>query len=260
MILLGVGRVGAALSRMAGPCVGTTRDPARFAALSALGVTPALAASADITNLTQGHDVVASFPPDPATDDAWSGACAARRLVYVSSTGVYRGGRVDERTVADAVTPRAIARRTAEEAWRARGAMVVRAAAIYGSGFGLHERVRRGVHAMPGPGDNVISRVHVDDLAAIIVAALARGRPGATYLAADLHPARHVDAVALIVARLRAPTPPSVPATDVAETLRGSREIDPRATLRELGVTLRYPSYRDGLAACLDAAPDAPDV
>lgn len=259
MILLGVGRLGAALARRTPGCVGTTRDPGRLDALRALGITPVLAADVDVEALTRDRDVVVSFPPDGATDAGWSRACAARRLVYVSSTGVYASGRVDEHTTAAATTPRARARLEAEALWRARGASIVRAAAIYGPGFGLHERVRAGAHVVPGDGSNVVSRVHVDDLAAIVAAALGRGRPGAVYLAADLDPARHRDVVAFVVERLGVPAPRALPPEQVAETLRGSRAVDPDATLRELGVTLRYPSYRQGVAACLDAATTAPN-
>ncbi len=257
MILLGVGRLGEALARRSPGCVGTTR--ARPDTLRALGITPVLAAEADLEALTKDRDVVVSFPPDGETDARWSRACAARRLVYVSSTGVYSDVEVDEHTPARATTPRARARLDAETLWRARGAMIVRSAAIYGPGFGLHERVRAGAHVVPGDGSNVISRVHVDDLAAIVAAALARGRPGATYLAADLAPARHGDVVDFVVALLGVPPPRSAPPSQVPETLRGSRSVDPTATLRELGVTLSYPSFRVGVAACLDAAASAPN-
>lgn len=259
MILLGVGRLGAAIARRTPGCVGTTRSLARVGVLRSLGVEPVLTAGLDVGALTRGRDVVVSFPPDGATDAAWAPACDARRLVYVSSTGVYPDGAIDEHTPADAASPRAQARLDAEGLWRDRGAAVVRAAAIYGPGFGLHERVRTGVHVVPGDGSNVISRVHVDDLATIVLAALSRGRPGATYLAADLAPAPHGEVVAWIVARLGVAPPRSAPPEQVAATLRGSRAVDPRATLAELDVTLKHPTYRDGIGACLDAAPPAPN-
>ena len=44
------------------------------------------------------------------------------------------------------------------------------------------------------------------------------------------------------------PFPPSVPLEEVHETLRSDRRVDGARARERLGVTLRYPSYRDGMA------------
>lgn len=262
MILLGVGHVGRALARVAPGSHGTTRSIERAPLLTSWGVTPHVIGDdvSSLAPLTDGRDVVVTFPPDGATDARWAGVCRARHVVYVSSTGVYGSGHVDEQTTVDTTAPRAARRLDAEHAWRDRGASVVRAAAIYGPGFGLHQRVRAGIHRIPGDGSNVISRVHVDDLAMIIVAALTRRAEGHVYLAADASPAAHVDVVRFAATSLGVPMPPSAPLEEVAETLRGSRVVDASASLRALSIALSYPSYREGIAACLDAERTAPNA
>lgn len=186
--------------------------------------------------------VVVAFPPDGATDarvELHAGA-----ITYVSSTSVYgdRRGVVDDRTpVTETPSASAARRLEAESIWRRRGATVLRCPAIYGDDRGLHVRVVRGRHAIPGDGSGFVSRIHVDDLAALILAA--PRAPGETFVVGDLNPARHVDVVRWICAAYGAPMPPFVPLADVHETLRADRQINGSRALRVLGVTLRYPSY-----------------
>ena len=73
---------------------------------------------------------------------------------------------------------------------------VLRAAGIYGPWRGLHRRVLEGRHALPDGGHRVVSRVHVDDLAALMDACLARGLRGATFVVADECPVPQREAVA----------------------------------------------------------------
>ncbi|MDF2696632.1 MAG: Nucleoside-diphosphate-sugar epimerase [Labilithrix sp.] len=189
--------------------------------------------------------VVVTFPPDGATDARVSFHAGA--ITYVSTTGVYgdRRGVVDDQTpVTETPTASIALRLEAEEIWRRRGATILRCPAIYGADRGLHVRVVRGQHKIPGDGSGYVSRIHVEDLAALILAA--PRAPGDTFVVGDAKPARHADVVRWICAAYGVPMPPSVPLSEVHETLRGDRCVDGSRALRVLGVTLRYPTYEVG--------------
>src|SRR6185436_17973562 len=133
----------------------TTRSPARAEALARQGfdarLLAALSAEAVAALVPSGAQVLITFPPDGQSDAAIAPALRrASAVVYISSTGVYGDatGRIDEATPVDPAAPRAAARLAAEEAYRAVGGVILRAAAIYGPERGLHVRLARGEHRL----------------------------------------------------------------------------------------------------------------
>lgn len=244
------GRAVALLARERGQIVlATVRSEAHAASLRGDGldvlvtaVGPALAAHAD----ARTH-VVVSFPPDGVTDAIVAPALGATgaSIAYVSTTGVYGDGAVDDTTPVVA-TGRNAARLDAEAAWRAAGATILRCPGIYGADRGLHVRVRRGEHRLPGDGARFTSRIHVVDLAAHLLGA--RGVRGETFVVGDLAPASQAEVCRWVSDRYGVPYPPSVPIEEVHETLRTDRRVDGARARERLGVTLRYPTYREGMA------------
>jgi nucleoside-diphosphate-sugar epimerase len=105
----------------------------------------------------------------------------------------------------------------------------------------------------------VFSRIHVDDIAQVLMASIARPRPGAVYNVCDDEPAASVEVVAHAAALLGLPVPPLVPfdAAELSPMARSFYDDNKRVSnaliKRELGVALCYPNYRDGLAAILAA-------
>jgi nucleoside-diphosphate-sugar epimerase len=261
VLVLGAGYTGAAtarLARAAGLGVTTTvRSEDRASALRAEGfdvvVGAALGAGVG-AGVDDGIDgtthVVIAFPPDGATEFRIAPSLArAASSVFISTTGVYgdRRGRVDDRTpLPDAPDARGARYLDAEQAFREHGATVLRSPAIYGPDRGLHVRVLRGDHRIPGDGSRTLSRIHVEDLAALLLAA--RGVTAETFVVGDAEPAPHLDVVRFVCATYGVPLPESVPLGDVHDSLRADRAIDGTRALAVLGVTLRYPSYRDGMA------------
>ncbi|AUX21182.1 nucleoside-diphosphate-sugar epimerase [Sorangium cellulosum] len=272
LLVLGCGFTGAVVAGLrrasGGRVVATTRSPERAAELAQRGVEvrvlPALTPEAVDRLVPDGADVLVAFPPDGATDAAIAPSLSrARAIAYVSSTAVYGDatGRVDEATPTSAASPRAAARLAAEAVYRERGAVVLRAAGIYGPGRGLHLRLLRGDLRMTGEGAqqgrNVVSRVHVEDLARLALAALDRAAPGEVFVVADDAPVPQIEVVRWLCARLDLELPASAPRDAVHETLRHDRAVDSAKIQRVLGVTLRYPSYREGFEACLAAEAEA---
>lgn len=178
---------------------------------------------------------------------------SASRLVYLSTTGVYGAALdVDEHTPVSPRNARESARVAVENLvlngpWQA---LVLRPAAIYGPGRGVHASIRNGTFHLAGDRANYVSRIHVEDLAAHVEAALFSSLTGA-YPVADEHPCPSGE-IAAFCARLLGVELP-VPALDaeISETRRANRKVDGRAIRGLLGVRLQYPSYREGIPACL---------
>ena len=256
LLVLGAGYTGKKLIRRAvaaGLVVrASVRNREQIAEIAALGaealLLPELDASIREWVTAETHAVV-TFPPDGITDARVAPALAgARALTYISSTGVYGElqGHIDDSTPLPPPSEHSAARLAAEAAYRNFGATVLRCPGIYGATRGLHCRVLRGEYAMPGDGSAILSRIHVYDLASFILASFkARGE---TFVVGDLKPATHREVVGFICANYGVPFPGSTPIEGVSRTLKANRAIDSQRARRLLGVELRYPSFREGMA------------
>jgi len=198
--------------------------------------------------------VVCLAPPggDPAGEV--SRLAGARRLVYVSSTGVYAPGNgawVDETWPCEPVTSLGRARMLAEAALPP-GAIALRVAGIHGPGRGLVDRIRAGTYRILGDGRSHVSRIHVDDLVEVIIRA-GRSIVAGPVNVADDDPAPIGEVADAIASQLGVAPPERIDASivdpEVAGMLLADRRIDNRRMTRDLCVVLRYPSWRDALAA-----------
>jgi nucleoside-diphosphate-sugar epimerase len=214
--------------------------------------------------------VLAGIPPDEAGDPVLDRlADRLRRLAprwvgYFSTTGVYgdRGGdRVDETADVRPASARARWRVAAERAWLDSGlpVHVFRLAGIYGPGRSAFTQIRAGTARRVIKPGQVFGRIHVADIARVVAASIARPNPGAIYNVADDLPAPPQDVIELACRLLGAPVPPAL-SWEQAQTLLSpmalsffadNKRIDNGRIKRELGVTLAYPSYREGLVALL---------
>lgn len=253
---------------------GLTRTDASATALQALGI-PALAldlADPEAVQAIPGrYDGVLAMQSAAGGDSAayerayvdatrgllGSKALAGAGFVYVSSTGVFGqtdGAWVDETTPAQPADPSSAVlveaeRLVLDRSWHKAKSCVVRCSGLYGpERTGTIERVRSGALSW-GVGDATwMNFCHREDAANTVIAALDRAKPGAIYHASDEAPATRHDVVAWIASRLGI-----APKTHLEETATGrrrgaNRRVSAEATRLELGVTLAYPSFRDGLA------------
>lgn len=256
VLILGCGYAGLRVLRLARErayaVVATTRSEQRTADLRAEGATVLSAATlgGEIEPYVDAQTrVVVAFPANTETDAAVAPRLArAHSVRYVSSTGVYGAlrGRIDDRTQLPAAgDPRSQRLQDAEARYRDAGATVLRCPAIYGPDRGVHVRVLRGEHKIPGDGSQVLSRVHAEDLAQFALApAAARGE---TFVLGDLAPAPHIEVVRFVCETYRVPMPEAVPLESLHASLRADRAVDAGRALEAFGVTLRYPSYREGM-------------
>jgi nucleoside-diphosphate-sugar epimerase len=175
---------------------------------------------------------------------------APARVVYVSSTGVY-GDRVavDENTPAEPNDDRGRLR-LEEERWITAGpwtSLILRAAAIYGPGRGVHVSIRAGqLHRSAGSG--MVSRIHVDDLAAIVEAGMFSDIQG-SWPVADEAPCSS-DEIARWCRKLLQLKPAGGPGMPVGKRIAG-RKVDGSKIREMLKVDLLYPSWKAGIQASL---------
>jgi nucleoside-diphosphate-sugar epimerase len=195
---------------------------------------------------------IPTLDPDPTPQLI---AAAARRnpasLVYLSTTSVYGSTRdVNELTPVAPRSPAEFARVAAENATLNSGcpALVLRPAAIYGPGRGVHVKMMEGRFRLAGDGSNYVSRIHVEDLAAVASAALLNPVGGA-WPVADDHPSRAREIAQFCSDLLGIPLPPGVPPEQLHATRRADRRVRGDAILRILGISLSYPSYHSGIKA-----------
>jgi nucleoside-diphosphate-sugar epimerase len=191
-----------------------------------------------------------------------------RWVGYLSTTGVYGdtgGASVNEDASLNPTSDRSRQRMEAEEGWlalhRDHGlpVHVFRLAGIYGPGRSALDQVRAGkARRVLKPG-HMFSRIHVDDIGRVIKASMDNPHPGQVYNLADDQPASPSDVTAFACELLNAEPLPVIPFDEAAKEMspmglsfwRDNRRIDNSRIKNELGVTLLYPDFRDGLRAIM---------
>ncbi len=279
--LLGLGYSGRAIAAAAHEdglsLVATAREPGRvvapdyvdlrdFQAVDAvLGQVSALVVTAAPGEA--GDPVLARYRPVIA---AAVQAGTLRWIGYCSTTGVYGdrgGGAVDEASDVAPGSARTVRRVAAECDWAGFGADcavdIMRLAGIYGPGRSVFDDLRAGAARRIDKPGHVFSRIHVDDIAAGVMAARRMaGRAGVRVLNfADDEPAPSAEVVAYAAGLLGMTPPPLVPFAEAAATMspmalsfwRENRLVLSTQTKAALGINWRYPTYRVGLAAILAA-------
>lgn len=253
----------------------TSRSTPGAAAIAALGYGVVQfdgSAPFDDAGLDGVTHLLSSAPPDVAGDPVLLQlrthlAARARQFRwagYLSTTGVYgdHGGRwVSEETPLTPNTERGARRVAAEEEWlalwRVHGLPVhlFRLAGIYGPGRNQLLSILDGsAKRIIKPGQ-VFSRVHVEDIAGVLEASMARPHPGRTYNVCDDEAGPPQDVVAYAAELLGRPVPPGTPYDEAMLSpmarsfYADSKRVSNARIKEELGVRLAYPTYREGLAA-----------
>ncbi len=258
--------------------IGTTRSPDKAERMRAGGVEPLIWPGADLTGaLAEATHLLTSVAPGEAGDPVLAGhgdqiaaAGHLRWVGYLSTTGVYGdhgGDWVDETAPLNPATARGAARVVAEAEWTALCAgaglplQIFRLAGIYGPGRGPFEKVRDGTARRILKPGQVFSRTHVADIAQVLAASIRQpnldvSRP-VIYNVCDDDPAPPEAVIGYAAELLGLPLPPAV-AYDEAEMTpmarsfyAESKRVRNDRIKRELGVVLKFPDYRTGLAALL---------
>jgi nucleoside-diphosphate-sugar epimerase len=289
MFIVGCGYLGRRVAAAERACGGRVHALARSAdsaqVLRALGI-ESVCGDLDDPQSLAGLDVAGQgvyyFAPPPAAGvhDSRMGAFLAavrprspRRIVYISTTGVYgdcQGEWVDETRAPNPGADRARRRLDAENQLRAFATrtacevVILRVPGIYGPERLPLERLRKGLPLLREEEAPWSNRVHVDDLVAACLAAMDRGRAGAVYNVSDGHPSTMTDYFRRVAEALGLPRPPEVSRAEAGDRidagmlgyLAESKRIDNRRMREELGVVPRYPTLAEGLPACVSGRDD----
>lgn len=255
---------------------GTTRNPEKADALRQSGmiarITPQDSLSADLATAT--HLLVSAAPND--TGDPFLHAHlpdleAAQNLEwvgYLSTTGVYGdhgGGWVDETSPLTPATARGKARVAAEAQWRdvaeklGLNLKIFRLAGIYGPGRGPFAKVRNGTARRIIKANQVFSRIHVEDIAQVLLASINQPQSSQIFNVCDNAAAPPEDVIAYAAELLGMPLPPkqdfeTAQMTPMARSFYAeSKKVANGRIKSELNVKLAYPDYKSGLKALLAA-------
>jgi nucleoside-diphosphate-sugar epimerase len=279
LIILGCGYVGARLARAAladGRTVRVcARGTGRLAPLGELGAQvkfldagvarqlgPVMSGLPGAT-VVYSIPPVANLPPGVAIRNALQAAYGAGAGCFLlfSSSGLY-GSQPDDEVWIDEDTPVAtddppMNNVKSDElevercSFHRLRTVILRLAPVYGPGRGLRERIRKGEFRLLDDGQHATSRIHVDDVARVVFAAEARAALGARYLVADDEPTTQGEYTRWLCERLGLPMPASRQIVEPGKPRLAHRNRRIRNTRlkQELGVELRYPSFREGEAA-----------
>jgi len=254
----------------------TVRSRVKAEGLAQAGITTRVFSSdqvdaAIVGDIAASEAILVSIPPGESEDPVLAAFCdrivAApnlRWVGYLSTVGVYgdhAGGWVDETTPLGAGKRRSQNRVTAEQDWLAFGVanniavQIFRLSGIYGPGRNQLAQLAAGTARRIVKPGQVFNRIHVADIAAVVEASLARPRPGGIYNVTDNEAAPPQDVVAFAARLCGLEPPPEIPydAAELSPMARSfyseSRRIRNDLIREELGVSLRYPTYREGLTA-----------
>lgn len=273
LVCLGFGYCAQTLARAAAgefrEIVGTTRRAERERDLVSGGFPAVPFGTSDLLDGAT-HILISALPEaagDPvlaALGDAIGKLSSVEWIGYLSTTGVYgdrQGGWVSEEDAPSPGQARSRLRLAAERDWLAFGETqgmavhVFRLAGIYGPGRNVLDRLRAGsARRIVKPGQ-VFSRVHVEDVAQVLRASIARPVAGRVYNVADDEPSSQEDVVVFAADLLGIAPPPEEPfETAELSALARSFYVECRRVRndrikRELRVVLRYPTYREGLSS-----------
>jgi hypothetical protein len=228
--------------------------------------------SAEVRSLLTGTThLLVSIPPDLEGDAVlrdFADDIAALPVLgwvgYLSTVGVYgdaKGAWVDETSPIRPLTERSLRRAQAEQAWLDFGAgvgrrvEVFRLAGIYGPGRSVIDNLRAGTARRIVKPGQVFNRIHVDDIARVLAAAIDKETGLGIFNVSDDEPAPPEDVVACAAELLGLPIPPAVPFEEAglsgmaASFWSECKRVKNARIRRDLGVELLYPTYREGLRA-----------
>ena len=274
MLVFGFGytasHISSLLRRKGSEVVATVRTRAKADDLDQAGIIARVFsfdhADAQIVEDIRSSDaILISVPPSEHGDPvirSFAGQIAQahnlRWVGYLSTVGVYgdhAGDWVDENTPTVTENGRLLDRTTAEKEWLALGAHVFRLSGIYGPGRNQLVQLAAGTARRIVKPNQVFNRIHVADISTVIEASLTKPRPGGIYNVTDNEPASPQVVVEFAAKLCGLAPPPEIPfeSAELSPMARSfyshNRRVRNDLIREELGVTLSYPSYREGLAA-----------
>ena len=254
LVVLGSGYTGRIVHRMGISQQRTVHATSRNPATNLAGIPSEQRLKFDLEqpstwpNMPPGADLIWCFPATPLEQvKAFARMLdtTARRMIVLESTSAYEVSDhsteypppwIDESAPIDQTKPRV----QGEEYLRQHhGAIVFRVAGIYGPGRNPLDWIRQ---SRVGPSRKYVNLIHVEDLAAICLAAIEKGKPGEAYNVSDGQPHTWNEICATAQQRW------GVTATTVKEDRSSGKRISNAKLQTEFGYALRHPDLYKALA------------
>lgn len=246
--------------------IGTTRSDEKAQHLKSIGVEPVVWPGEDLSAyISEASYILISAAPSSNGDgfllqyeDVLKDAKHLKWIGYLSTTGVYGdhgGAWVDEDTPVNPTTMRGQHRIRAEQDWLNSGLPVhiFRLAGIYGPGRGPFEKLRNGTARLVKKKGQVFGRIHIEDIAQALYASTQSPNPGRIYNLSDDEPAAPEVILTYAADLLGMPHPPVVDfeTADMTPMARSfyseCKRVRNDRMKKELGITLKYPGYKEAL-------------
>jgi len=231
-----------------------------------------------LTALSVENTLIYYFAPPPSeglTDTRMQHFCQVltssnlpTKLVLISTTGVYgdcQGAWIDETQPLNPQADRAKRRVDAEQvltAWTDKYHVplaILRVAGIYGAGRLPVKRLQQGLPVLEEKASPYSNRIHADDLVQACIAASMNDKTG-IYNITDGQPSTMTDYFNHVADAVNLPRPPMITPEIAQQTLSEgmlsylaeSKRIRNQKMVEILGVKLRYPNLKVGLAQCVE--------
>ena len=285
IFIAGCGYIGARLARIwkekGAEVTCLVRSPEHRDALASEGLI-AQAGSFDDPDALPGLDVAGSIvyylvpPPGGGNMDtrarhfcsALAGSSPPARIIYISATSVYseiNGGVVTESSPAVPASAMGKRRLDAERVFQEYGKntgaplLILRVSGIYGPGRLPLMQISQGQPLLLENAAGPSNRIHADDLALACLAAAEKGRDGDIFNISDGHPGSMTAYFNACADALGMPRQPQVTMEEARHVMSPlmysyvseSRIVDNSRMIAELGITLRYPTFKEGISASL---------
>lgn len=218
--------------------------------------------------------IISTIPPDQILGDPVlynfkyliKNAPCLKYICYLSATSVYgnhNGNWVDENTTLRIENQRARIRHKAELEWLGLTndanipIVVMRISGIYGPGRNVLDKIRDGSIQYFLKKDQIFSRVHIDDIVTALTISLEQDIRNNIYNLSDDLPSPQYEVIeyAAELLNIKLLDPLNFEDANLSPMMRefymSSKKVSNNKIKKQLGLNLKYPSYKEGLISLL---------
>jgi nucleoside-diphosphate-sugar epimerase len=221
-----------------------------------------------IKKLKDADYILVSIPPINGTDIVIKNFsntlknCNAKWITYLSATSVYgnhNGEWVDENSITKPRSTNGIARLVAERLWLSLSAeknlpvQIFRLSGIYSSKSNVLVRLKSGTINLINKQNHFFSRIHVEDIAEILLKSLYSFKTGEIYNISDDKPSSSEEVTLYGVKLLNIDKPKMINVKDIESEMlknfyKDSKKISNKKMKDFFNYSLKFPTYVEGLS------------
>ena len=203
----------------------------------------------------EGHDIVLKTFHKVFTESKFDW------ITYLSATSIYgnaNGEWVDENKNPNPTSSRGISRLNAEKAWLEYfknykiPLQIFRLSGIYSNENNVLQRLKLGTQNIIEKKNHYFSRIHVEDIAAILFVSLKKFSSGEVFNISDDYPSSNVELVKYAASLIKMPIPQSISVDQIQNEMlkdfyKDSKRVKNEKMKNFFGYNLKYPTFKEGL-------------